>query len=79
MKENTLDALIDSISNSNKIKNFIIGNCSSEEKKEIRLNLVYLIFNFNGREILIQYYAADESYPDVEISFDDFINIVKNN
>ncbi|CAK7019397.1 hypothetical protein [Saezia sanguinis] len=79
MKENTLDALIDSISNSNKIKNFIIGNCFSEEKKEIRLNLVYLTYNFTDFEILIRYYVADESYPDFEISFDDFITILKNN
>ncbi|CAE1150453.1 hypothetical protein [Serratia sp. Tan611] len=74
MKKNTLDALTESISNSGKI---IINNILMEERKEIRLNLVYITYDFSSRCVLIEYYAEDNEYPDVEMKFDDLIDFVK--
>ncbi|QPT13295.1 hypothetical protein I6G37_23105 [Serratia rubidaea] len=77
MKKHTLDALAESISNSEKIRKIIINNILREESKEIRLNLVYITYDFSSRCVLIEYYAEDNEYPDVEMKFDDLIDFVK--
>lgn len=49
---------------------------SFKEKEVIRLNLVYLTYNFLSNSILIEYYVDDEEYPDVEVSFTEVTNIL---
>ena len=76
MKKNTLDAFNESVCNSKKIKSLILNNMSSKEKEVIRLNLVYLTYNFLSNSILIEYYVDDEEYPNVEVSFTEVTNIL---
>ncbi|MCU1799162.1 hypothetical protein CUU45_18055 [Pectobacterium polaris] len=78
MKENTLLSLNESVSNSNRIKNLILGNIQTEEKKVIRLNLVYLTYNFQSKTVLLEYYVEDDEYPNVEISFTELTELFKN-
>ncbi|MCG8710942.1 hypothetical protein JHU04_004259 [Brenneria sp. 4F2] len=77
MKENTLLSLTESISKSDKIKNLILGNIQTEEKKVIRLNLVYLTYNFQSKVVLLEYYVEDDEYPHVEMSFAELIELLK--
>ncbi|MFP1767484.1 hypothetical protein ACLECW_14765 [Lonsdalea quercina] len=78
MKENTLLSLKESVSNSDRIKNLILGNIQTEEKKVIRLNLVYLTYNFQSKTVLLEYYVEDDDYPNVEISFTELTELFKN-
>ncbi|MDN2697127.1 hypothetical protein O0882_12450 [Janthinobacterium sp. SUN073] len=74
MRKNTLLALQESISGGGRIKKAVAHNCQSRERNEIRLNLVYLSYYFHIQEILIQYYVKDAEYPDIQMSFTDFID-----
>lgn len=69
MKNNTLDAFTESISDSERIRKLLIDNCANCAKEEIRLNLVYVVYNFTNQTILIEYYVKDDLYPSVEMSF----------
>ncbi|ACX86208.1 hypothetical protein F6Q07_22915 [Pectobacterium parmentieri] len=77
MKENTLKSLNESISNSDRIKNIILSNIQTEDKKVIRLNLVYLTYDFLSKTVLLEYYVEDDEYPNVEISFGELTNLLK--
>ena len=77
MKKNTLDALNESVSNRDRIRKIILDNILSKEKKAIRLNLVYITYNFSSRSVLIEYYVEDDEYPNVEMSFDELANFMK--
>lgn len=77
MKKHTLDALSESVSSNDKIRKVILDNILSEKKKEIRLNLVYITYNFSSRSVLIEYYVEDNEYPNVEMNFDELANFIK--
>ncbi|HEJ9546413.1 TPA: hypothetical protein SMP81_003666 [Proteus mirabilis] len=77
MKKNTLSALNESISNSKKIKKIILDNFLNKERKELRLNLVYITYNFISKRVLIEYYVKDDEYPSIEMSFDELANFIK--
>jgi len=77
MKENSIASLNDSISNSEKIKNAILENIKTNEREVIRLNLVYLTFDFSSKTVLLEYYVKDDDYPDVEMSFSDLTALLK--
>lgn len=77
MKKHTLDALNESVSSNDKIRKVILDNILSEKKKEIRLNLVYITYNFSSRSVLIEYYVEDNEYPNVEMNFDELANFIK--
>lgn len=77
MKKNTLGALNESISNSKKIKKIILDNFLKKERKELRLNLVYITYNFISKRVLIEYYVKDDEYPSIEMSFDELANFIK--
>lgn len=49
MEENLIAALKESISNSQRIKSLILHNIEATDKKVIRLNLVYLTFDFHPK------------------------------
>ncbi|HIH2744426.1 hypothetical protein L3V59_25700 [Burkholderia aenigmatica] len=72
MKNNTLDSLVESIQGSVQIKRLLIDRMSREEAGEIRLNLVYIEYDFLLRRIAIEYYVRDGEYPNVEMSFGEF-------
>lgn len=77
MKENSIASLNESISNSEKIKNAILENIKTNEREVIRLNLVYLTFDFSSKTVLLEYYVKDDDYPDVEMSFCDLTALLK--
>lgn len=77
MKENLIASLNESISNSERIKNIILNNIKTHERKIIRLNLVYLTFDFSSKTILLEYYVKDNEYPDIEMSFADLTALLK--
>lgn len=77
MKENSIASLNESISNSEKIKNAILENIKTNEREVIRLNLVYLTFDFSSKTVLLEYYVEDDDYPDVEMSFSDLTALLK--
>ena len=76
MKANTLNGLRASISRSSRVKNILLESLENKARAEIRLNLVYLTYDFASRKVLLQYYVKDDKYPDVEISFDDFVDFI---
>ncbi|WP_218829723.1 hypothetical protein [Burkholderia aenigmatica] len=78
MKNNTLDSLVESIQGSVQIKRLLIDRMSREEDGEIRLNLVYIEYDFLLRRIAIEYYVRDGEYPNVEMSFDEFEDFLAN-
>lgn len=78
MKENLMASLNESISNSERIKNLILRNIKTHERNVIRLNLVYLAFDFLSKTILLEYYVKDNEYPDIVMSFADLTALLKN-
>ncbi|AOR65412.1 hypothetical protein KU73_21890 [Pectobacterium wasabiae] len=78
MKKNTLISLNESISHSDKIKNLILDNIQTEGKKIIRLNLVYLTYDFSSKTVLLEYYVEDDEYPNIEMSFSELTDLLKN-
>ena len=77
MKENLIASLSESVSNSAKIKKLILDNIKTNEKKVIRLNLVYLTFDFSSKTILLEYYVEDDECPNIEMSFADLTALLK--
>ncbi|MGE8044418.1 hypothetical protein ACQKO6_09470 [Pseudomonas monteilii] len=78
MEENLIAALKESISNSQKIKSLILHNIEAADKKVIRLNLVYLTFDFSSKTILLEYFVEDDEYPNIEMSFSDLAALLKS-
>ena len=78
MKENLIAALKESISNSQRIKSLILHNIKATDRKVIRLNLVYLTFDFSSKTILLEYFVKDDEYPNVEMSFSDLAVLLKS-
>jgi len=77
MRKNTLDALKESVGDSNRLRKILRENFLTKERKEIRLNLVYLTYDFSVCRVLLQYYVIDNEYPDVEMSFEDLEAFIK--
>ena len=69
--------LRESVSNSKKVKDLIIRNIEAGEKNMIRLNLVYLNFDFSSKTVLLEYYVEDDDYPSLEVSFADLVKFLK--
>lgn len=78
MKKNTLSALNESISDSSRVRRLILDNIINKKEKGIRLNLVYITYDFSSNKVLIEYYAKDDEYPNVEMSFDELNKFLKN-
>ncbi len=78
MKENLIAALKESISNSQRIKSLILHNIKATDRKVIRLNLVYLTFDFSSKTILLEYFVKDDEYPNFEMSFSDLAVLLKS-
>lgn len=76
MKDNILNALKESLSGSDKLRTLLLDNVHTARSREIRLNLVYLTYDFSSQSILVEYYVEDSDYPAVSISFDELIHLV---
>lgn len=74
----TLISFKEGISNSERIRERLLKNVSSQTDKEITLNLSDLDFDFNKKEVTISYYVKDKEYPDVILKFEDFVSLVKS-
>ena len=68
----TIESLIMSINNSEKIKTKLLTNMKTQSKKTIVLNLVELDFHFDKKEVELIYYAVDSKYPNTKLSFEEF-------
>jgi len=73
---NILIAFKESISDSLKVKKALRDNLFTHKQKTIRMNLVYVEYNFDQKQIKIDYYVKDENYPSMEISFNDFEKLI---
>ncbi|ABE34673.1 hypothetical protein DR64_6598 [Paraburkholderia xenovorans LB400] len=76
MEHHALAALKESIAGSNRIAKIIFDNFEAREMQEIRLNLICLTYDFALGKVLLQYYAKDGDYPDVEVSFSEMNALV---
>lgn len=54
------------------MKNRISCNISEKKREKIILDLFQLYFDFSKKEITVEYYVEDDSFPTTIISFDDF-------
>jgi len=65
----TIESLILSINNSKQLKEKLLSNLKSQNKKTIILNLVELDFDFDNQEVEMIYYAVDDKYPNTKVDF----------
>jgi len=70
--QNTLDGLRESVGDSDRVKNLLLTNLTTQEKTELQLNLVWLTYDFDLHQVLVEYYVIDNNYPNIRMSFEDF-------
>ena len=78
VKEKILMPLKESISDSARLRSLILENNQTKVKRVIRLNLVYLTYDFLSKTVMLEYYAEDEEYPSIEMSFRELADFLKN-
>jgi hypothetical protein len=59
----TVEVFLQEMARSARIKEKIIENIASMDKKEMTLNLFDLDFDFSNKQITIYYYVEDKDYP----------------
>lgn len=74
----TVSSFKESISSSQRVRERLLNNITSQSDKEINLNLSDLDFDFHRQEVRISYYIKDNDYPDVVMKFDDFVSLVQS-
>ena len=76
IRENTLNAFEESIAGSSRVRKILLDNLTLREKNIIRMNLVYVEYHFDNNSVKIDYYIEDETYPSIELSFEEFENFL---
>ena len=74
----TVTALLESIGESTRIREKIEVNMNTGKDTTMVLNLVELHFKFESSIIQILYYAVDDNYPDVELTFSDLREVLQH-
>jgi hypothetical protein len=72
----TIEALKQDIANSQRIKDKLLSNITTESQTEIILNLVELDFDFKNKTVELIYYVVDKNYPNTKLDFAEFKNII---
>ncbi len=67
----TIESLVISVDNSERIKNKILTNLENSSKKNMVLNLVEIDFYFKEKEVELIYHAVDNDYLNIKLNFDD--------
>lgn len=73
----TIESLQISINDSKRLKEKLLNNLESENRRTIILNLVELEFDFSNQEVEIMYYAIDDEYPNTKLNFLKFREILE--
>jgi hypothetical protein len=75
-EKNILSAFNESISDSSRVRKILLDNLVSQDKKRIRMNLVYVEYNFDKQTVKIDYFVEDKNYPSIELFFYEFENFL---
>ncbi|ECB9704350.1 hypothetical protein FL866_04830 [Listeria monocytogenes] len=55
----------------------IVANLKSEREAKMTFNLTQLNFEFETQEVIISYYILDEEYPDKIVTFQELLDLLK--
>lgn len=61
-----------------KLAKMFIENFYTQENKEFIFNTVQLEFFFDTKEVVMYYYAIDENYPNIVVSFEALENYLSD-
>ncbi|WP_143310275.1 hypothetical protein [Chitinophaga vietnamensis] len=71
-----IKVLLKEIAASKRIRDKMIANITTKKETAIILNLTEITYDFDNKKVTLTYYVEDPNYPAVEITFDEFLNIL---
>jgi hypothetical protein len=72
----TLTAFLSESNISKDLIKKIFNNLAKKHNNKMVFNLTIIEFDFTNEQAIIYYFVEDKDYPDVELSFNELINIL---